>query len=358
MFADNRYLAWARRHFGTAKFDLAISGMPHVAVEDLDEPRALDDVAAHDRFRAAIARYNDVPPDECIAALGTSHGIWLAYVTLAQPGDDILVEDPGYETLWRVAEGIGARVVKFRREPDEGFALDPKKVADAMTPRTRLVVLSDLHNPGGVPADVDELREVARVAASRGAHVLVDEVYAPFDDLTTNGVWGKTARKLGANVLTTGSLTKCYGLGAHRVGWVLGPKDVIERAAHAMVSCCGHLPTSHAALGALALEKIDLASAVTRAKMAGKRERVAAWMRDRPDLVWSAPSRGIFGFARSRAAGDLTPTIEAGIAAHEVVVSPGSFFGVPNGFRLSWAHSGDALDECLARLARVLPPGP
>src|SRR5262249_22993685 len=149
---------------GTAPFDLAISGMPPVPIEALATPVNLDDVDAWQRLRAAIARYNDIRPEECIATLGTSHGLWVAYATLAQPGDDILVEEPGYEPLWRVAEGIGARVVRFRREPTERFALDPRRVAEAMTPRTRLVAVSNLHNPSGVRADPETLCAIARIA--------------------------------------------------------------------------------------------------------------------------------------------------------------------------------------------------
>jgi DNA-binding transcriptional MocR family regulator len=90
--------------------------------------------------------------------------------------------------------------------------------------------------------------------------------------------------------------------------------------------------------------------------VAGRRAQVEAWIATRPDLTWSAPASGVFGLATSRFAGDLLPLCEAGAKDHEVLVAAGTFFGVPNGFRLSWASLGGAdLEEGLARLGKMLP---
>src|SRR5579883_1975447 len=119
MFAPTRYLEWARRFYGKVRFDLATSGMPTVPSDAIGLPDAatVDDPAGWGRLREAIATYNDVEPDEAIAALGTTHALWLAYASLTRPGDDVLVESPVYEPLVRIAEGVGARVVPFERDP-------------------------------------------------------------------------------------------------------------------------------------------------------------------------------------------------------------------------------------------------
>jgi aspartate/methionine/tyrosine aminotransferase len=351
------YLAWARRLFGTIRYDLAMSGMPHVPRDLLGAPDDPDALDAPVRLRDAIARYNDVPRDEAAAALGTSHGIWLAYAALMKPGDEVLVETPGYEPFTRSAEGIGVRVNRFERKGPR-YALDPDRVGPAITPKTRVVAISTLHNPSGARATDEQIRETARLCAARGVHLLVDEVYAPLDALTDGaGVFGGSARKLAPNVVAVGSLTKCYGLGNHRIGWILGPRDVIEHVEHVVTATCGHLPVGHASLGAHAFARIETFAARTRALVEGRRARVAAWMQTRPDLVWSTPESGIFGFATTTRAGELLPLLEAGARDHDVLVSAGTFFGVPNGFRLSWATLGGAdLDEALVRLGNVLPP--
>jgi aspartate/methionine/tyrosine aminotransferase len=228
-------------------------------------------------------------------------------------------------------------------------------VARTMTPKTRVVAVTNLCNPIGVRATDDSLRALAKVAASRGAWLLVDEVYAPFDALVAaDGTWRATARHLAPNVVTVSSLTKCYGVGDHRVGWVYGPADVIARAEDAITSNMGHTPLVWASFASHAFDRVaDLAERAKK-NLEGKRARVAAWVASRKDLRWSAPTEGLFGFATDVSGRDLTDVIERGIAEHDVIVGPGKFFGVPSGFRLAWSIDREKLDEGLSRLSRVL----
>jgi aspartate/methionine/tyrosine aminotransferase len=364
MFAPTEYLRWAMRLHGTAEYDLATSGMRPVPLTELGMPASLEDPVAWRTLRACIASYNGVPPEEAVPTLGTTHALWTAYSALLSPGDEVLVEQPTYEPMWRIAEGLGARVVRFARPPAERFALDPSRVAAAITDRTRLVVVSNLHNPGGVRAGDDTLREVAQIAAARGAHLLVDEVYAPFDDLASpeaddsgRASWAGSARRLGANVVVASSLTKGYGLGAHRIGWVLGPPDVASRAEDALVSNFGHVPLAYPSFAVHAFDRLAALAARARDDLRGKRDTVAAWVAARPDLEWSAPTSGLFGFVtvtRGAPDLDLRPLLERGARDHGVLVVPGVFFGVPRGFRLAWALDRARLPEALDRLGQVL----
>ena len=357
-YGPTRYLTWARQFFGTVTYDLAVSGIPLVGAAELGEPPNRADFAGIERFSRSIAHYNDVPRGEVVPALGTAHALWLAYACLASPGDDVLVESPGYEPLLRAAEGVGARVVRFERRADEGWALDPDRIARALTLRTRVVAVTNHHNPTGVRTPDDRLRAVAAVCQARGVHLLVDEVYSPFDALTdASGVFRGSARKLAPNIVCAGSLTKCYGLGPHRIGWMLGPPDVIARAEDVLTCTLGNLPLEHANLGAHAFSRIDALATRARLLVEGRREQVAAWMVTRPDLAWSAPSEGLFGLATSTRSGELLPLLEAAAREQGILVSPGTFFGVPNGVRVSWATlGGTQLAEALTRLGRLLPP--
>jgi hypothetical protein len=295
-----------------------------------------------------------VPAGEAIAALGTTHALWLAYAALTSPGDEVLTESPGYEPLTRIAEGVGARVVTFERPAAAGYAVDPDRIARAMTPKTRVVAITNLHNPSGVRTDASVLRAAARVAESGGAVLLVDEVYAPFDALVAaDGVFRESARHLAPNVVAVGSLTKCYGLGLQRVGWVLGPADVVSRAEDATTASCGMLPLVHAHLGLHAFARVAALSDRARGLLAGKRERVGRWV-EAQGLPWSAPAEGLFGLVTVPGAVDLTPAVERAAREREVLVAAGSFFGAPGGFRLAWSASDPVLDEGLGRLAEAL----
>jgi hypothetical protein len=320
----------------------------------MPDPSRLDDPAAWTRLPEVIAAHNAVPREEAVAALGTTHAVWLACASVTTPGDEVLVEEPAYEPLVRIAEGVGARVVRFGREPGERFALDPERIAQAMTPRTRLVVVTNLHNPSGVRTGEDVLRACARAAETGGAFLLVNEVYAAFDDFVgADGVFRASARKLGPNVLAASSLTKCYGLGPQRIGWLLGPPDLMDRARDAATATHGMLPLpyAHRALGAF--ERLAALAARTRGTLSAKRERVGAWV-EASGLSWSQPREGLFGFVTVPDRGDLTPTIEAAAREREVLVAPGAFFGLPGGFRIAWSAAPEVLEEGLARLAGAL----
>jgi aspartate/methionine/tyrosine aminotransferase len=356
MYQPPRYLEWARRYYGKVPFDLASSGLAAANADVVGWPSPWDAPEPPARLRAAIATFNGVPEREVVPALGATHALWLAFASLVTPGDDVLVESPGYEPIWNLAEAAGARVVRFERDAESGYALDIDAVLAAFTPQTRVVALSDPHNPSGARADDGALFRLAEAVAARGARLLVDEVYAPLGRMNPGAlVWGRSARKLHDGVVAVSSLTKSFGLGDARIGWVLAPPEVIERAEGILLATTGHLPALHASFGAHAFTRVADLAARAEALTQGKREVVEAWLTRRDDLRWSAPCGGLFGFAVRRGERDLLPFIEAGAERHGVLVAAGAFFGVPNGFRLSWTIDRARLPEALERLGRALP---
>lgn len=358
MFASTRYLGWAFRFYGKVPYDLASSGAPIApASEVLGDARVdIDDVGAYARLHHAIARYNDVRASDVHPALGTTQAIFLTYAALLSPGDEVLVETPGYEPLTRIAEGLGATVRTFARREEEGFALVPERIAGSIGPRTRAIVVTDLHNPTGVRADRAALADLAKIAEARDIHLVVDEVYAPFDDLPSDGIFRRSARKLGDHVIAIGSLTKCYGLGNHRVGWVLGSPEIIARVEAVGIATFGHLPLSHAAYASAAFESIPRLSKRTSTLVGQKREIVAKWVNELgPGVRWSAPEAGLFGMVTLPGRGELLPAIEGLAEKSGVLVAAGTFFGAPESFRLSWASlPPETLSEGLARLSGML----
>ena len=355
MFAPTAYIAWAMQFYLNVPYDLASSGIPLVKWSELGiAPPNIDDPAAYVALVGAIAAYNDVAPAEVVPALGTSHAIFLAYASILSAGDEVLVEQPGYEPLTRAAEGLGATVRNFERREADGFRIVPERVAAAIGPRTRAIVVTSLHNPTGVRVDDGTIRELAAIAEARGAYVIVDEVYAPFDELPEDGVFRKSARRLASNVIALSSLTKCYGLGMFRIGWVLGPEEVVQRAGAASVATFGHLPLAHAAFGAAAFGAIGMLARRARSLLAGKREIAERWARSLPDARWSAPSEGLFGMVTLPGRGDLRARIEARAREAGVLVGAGSFFGAPESFRLSWATCDAARFEEGLRLLEPL----
>lgn len=345
------YLPWAIKNHGRARFDLATSGIPPIAQSELGAIPNLDGPEGWERLKSAIANHHRVPVAEVVPALGASHGLWLGYSAMIEPGDDVLVEEPAYEPLVGAALAAGASVRRFERSAKDGFALDPERVFAALTPETRVVAVTNLHNPTGVRASDEVLRAIAARLAKQNAFLFVDEVYAPFDHLVgPDGVFFGSARRLGANVVVTASLTKAYGLGPQRIGWVIGPERVIERATDVILSTFGGYPLSWMHRGVLSFEHVGALAERTRGLLGTKRATIEAWMKARPHIGWSAPQAGLFGFATLDTNQHVREAIERGIETLEVVVVPGEFFGIPSGFRLGWSLPEAKLEDALGRL--------
>ena len=120
---------------------------------------------------------------------------------------------------------LGARVRRFERRFEDGYRLDVDGLLERLTPGTRLILLTNLHNPSGVRAGQDELRTLAERAGERGVWLVVDEVYLEFLPPGED----RTAFNLAPNVVTLSSLTKVFGLGGLRRGWILAPRDLAGR---------------------------------------------------------------------------------------------------------------------------------
>jgi DNA-binding transcriptional MocR family regulator len=140
----------------------------------------------------------------------------------------------------------------------------------------------------------------------------------------------------------------------HRVGWVLGPEEIVERATTASVATFGHMPLSHAIYGATAMSRLGPLARRSKSLLAGKRELAERWAHSLPNARWSAPKAGLFGLVTLPGRGDLLPRIEAHAKEAGVLVCAGTFFGAPESFRLSWATCDAARFEAGLRLLAPL----
>lgn len=350
------YLAWARRHYGQVRMDLATSGLCPItarevlAMEDGQSSPAPDDHGAQARFRAAVATRYGVPENHVVPGLGASGGIWLVLATLLARGDDVLVEDPSYEPLHAVATGLGARVRRFGRSPAQGFALDVDAIMREVRDETRIVTISNPHNPSAAFAGDEIVRELAAELAARNVVLLVDEAYRELVSPRT------TAHVLSANVCAVSSMTKCFGMGWTRAGWALVPPGLAERSENAVAHVCGYLPPSSFGFGTLGLMHADSLLARGARLQDGKLALLIDFAaRHERELLFTRPAGHVpFAFFVDRRGADLLAPIEAGVVNHGVLVAPGCFFGHPPGFRLSFTAPREVVADGLVALRSAL----
>ncbi|WP_370249058.1 pyridoxal phosphate-dependent aminotransferase [Nocardioides sp.] len=230
-------------------------------------------------LRAAVAAHQhrhyglDPDPDrEVVITTGATEGVAAALLGLVEPGDEVVVLEPYYDSyLAMIQVAGGVRVPVTLRWPD--FRLDVDALRAAVTPRTRLILLNSPHNPTGAVLDADELAAVAAVAIEHDLVVVTDEVYehlvfdAPHVPLAT--LPGMAER-----TLTLSSLGKSYSLTGWKIGWATGPARLVE----AVVAAKQWLTFTSGA-------PLQPAAAVALTDVAGFPRQLADSLRIRRDLL-------------------------------------------------------------------------
>jgi aspartate/methionine/tyrosine aminotransferase len=347
------YLRWAKTH-PAARYDLTSSGVPFYPLRAL--PVRLDELElsgsggyGHDPLLRAIAARYRVPRACVVSAMGTSMANHLAYAALLQPGDEVLIEHPAYDPLPSLARQLGITVRRFARRAEDGFHLDPDEVARTITPKTRLIAVTNLHNPSGALTDDETLRRVGEVAQGVGARVLVDEVYldALFEPEP------RTSFHLGETFVVTSSLTKVYGLNGLRCGWVLAEPALAERMWRLMELFLGHGAMAAELLSLKALEHLDAISARSKALLDRNRDALNAFYRTREDLEWTEHRFGTVSFPRLRQ-GTAAPLCRLLEAKYDTAVVDGDFFEMPEHFRIGLGAQPEDFAEGLRRLGLAL----
>jgi len=301
----------------------------------------------------AIASRYGVPAERVLPTTGATTGLSLVYRTFLKRGDHVLVETPGFDLFGDIGRSLGVHVDHFRRDGDD-FAIDEFELAQKITPRTRLVVLSDLHNPSGMLLRPDVIARIARVAAERGAKLVVDEVYG---DYASRKARPGSATHLSPNVIAVNSLTKIYGLSTLRCGWIIASDENLAAIRHVSdqfefgVSKLAH------AVAASVFEQSARFDDYSRSVLAAARpilERHFAQWREDGSVEGLLPDYGCIFFPKLVGIDDTIAFSEWLADTHGVIVAPGEFFGASGHVRIGFAHAPDVLESGLARFHQGL----
>ncbi len=347
------YMEWAR-HRPRPEVDLAGSNLLACTLDDLPGAREALDLAGespdgYPPLIEAIARRYGVTPDRVASAGGCSGANFLACAAILETGDEVLMEHPAYDPLAATARMLGASVVSFERRFEEGYALDPERIAAAIGGKTRLIVVSSPHNPSGVLASAEALRALGGIAEKAGALVLVDEVYLD----AALGDRHPPAALLSPAFISTNSLTKSWGLASLRCGWALAAPEVAERIRRArdVVDVWGPIPSDR--LAVLAFRHLDRLAERARTLIETNARVLADVIAGRVELE-CVPSSATIAFPRFRDRRNAEPFVRRLFAEHGVAVAPGRFFDSPAHFRLSFGGATDQLRRGLDAIARCL----
>jgi len=347
------YISWAKKHHNI-KYNLASSGMPSPLLNHLvEDPRKILEPVDHENGWAplmkTIANRYEVNPNQVVPVHSASFANHLVCALFLNPGDEVLVEDPAYEPLVSLPKYFNATVKRFDRNAKKRYQPNPQQIEYLITDKTKLIILTNLHNPSGALIDENILWQIIDLAEKYGCFVLIDEVYLEF--LYPNGE--RTAAKHSDHILATRSLTKAFGLDDLRVGWVITESILAERIRRLQDLFMTSMAAPSERLGLLMLEKADSMLKQNLSQLRYNFQLVEEFIDDQPSLSWYKPQYGSVGFVKY-AGGNVDMLASYLTERFDTTIAPGHFFGAPDHFRIGWGLPTEDLEKGLENLGKVI----
>jgi capreomycidine synthase len=356
---------WLRDYYFEAAVDISSSGVEPYSMEELRQLVGLSDdeivgVTLHDspsrgdrRLRATIAeRWGDDDPERVLVTNGSNEALFLVLTALLDEGDEVLVPEPAYHSLAALAEARGCVVRLWPLRPEAAFQPDLDELEALVSNTTRAVVANFPHNPTGASLTEAGYARLLDTVSRVGAWLVWDAVFA---DLTYDRPPLPDPSCAYERAVSFGTLSKCYGLPGLRVGWALGPPDVLRDAVR--VRDYTSLATSPL-VEAVAYRAVEGADALLAPRLDQARRNltlVRAWMTEHTEAVeWAPPDGGVVVFPRLHDFADTEALCHQLMAEAGVLVVPGTCFGHPSHVRLGFGGSTTALTEGLDRLSTAL----
>jgi aspartate/methionine/tyrosine aminotransferase len=349
---SSAYMHWAKTS-STAKYNLATSGLGNLQLRDLrvslDDLEITDGGYGYEPLLTSIGERYRVNTESIVTAAGTTFANHLAVAGIIKPGDEVLVEQPAYEPMLAAIRYLGADVKRFPRSFEEGFQIQAEQLELLVTRNTRLIVITNLHNPSGVLIEDSALKRIGELARSVGARVLVDEVYIEtlFEESP------RTSFHLGNEFVVTSSLTKAFGLSGLRCGWIFAEPELARRM-WLLNDLFASTPVhSGERLSVVAFQQLAEIGARAQQLLDRNRRILNDFLDTREDLEVVRPQFGTVMFPRVRR-GTSEELCRLLREKYETSVVPGSFFEMPAHFRVGISGETEILEAGLERLGNAL----
>lgn len=294
-------------------------------------------------------------PDCVLITAGASEANYLLFRQILQAGEEIVTEAPGWPQAGVMAKAIGATLVEVPRDEARGWWLDPEAVARAITPKTRMIFLTNPNNPTGRLIAEDELRRLAALADRHGIWLVVDEVYAGLEWV---GPRPPSVSGLTPFGITTGSVSKALGLQGLRTGWLICQNAGVIRDAMILRENASEIMNTlgeHIAEVALRPDRLANALGLARAEGRATLDRLDRHVAEEPRLSWHRPEAGLIGLARVQGISGEALARALLEPPWRTFLLPGSAYGQPEHVRLGVGGGPEArMEEGLRRLRHFL----
>ncbi len=345
---------WAHHEGFKSPWCLSQSGMPVPETSFLDG-LSLDVshpcVEALPSLEARLAELFGVPVERVRVTVGASAAMQLASMLWFRTGSRVLAETPAYEPIHQLPQLYGAQVRPLQRHAANGWLIDPSEIRGRLATGTgpAHAFITNCHNPTGVLMEANRVAAIGEEVAQHGGVLISCEAYMEFlpNERRVH------AFAVAPNGVSIGTLTKAYGLGALRIGWmILGEQVAEEHMSLTDMSYLSYLdpPTPSLVAGRRALDHLVELSQPIRRIEAESRPHWTRWLQETPGIQAVVPEFGLHAFPRIDGVDDTAALVEYLQAEHQVDVVPGEYFGAPGHLRVSCGVPEETLKQGLERL--------
>ena len=331
-------------------------------------------VAGLPELRAAVAEKTArdsgyaVDGSQVLITNGGKQAVYNAFATLLDPGDEVILIAPYWTTYPEAIKLAGGVPVEVITDETSGYLASLEQLEAARTGRTKVLLFVSPSNPTGAVYPPEQVRAIGAWAAERGLWVVTDEIYEHlvYGDATHASIATETPQ-LADRVVVLNGVAKTYAMTGWRVGWMIGPSDIVKAATNLQSHATSNV-SNVAQVAALAAVSGDLSAvAAMRAAFDRRRRTIVSMLSDIPGVVCPEPEgafyvypsvKGLLGRPlRGRVASSSTELAAIILDEAEVAVVPGEAFGTPGYLRLSYALGDDDLAEGISRIAKLVADG-
>jgi aspartate/methionine/tyrosine aminotransferase len=351
---------WLLQNAPYATYNLAFSNINGVTVKEYETiahysfPDNFDfglnaQYGADELKRTLCSMYN-CTPDNIVTTTGTSEANFLVFFSHLNPGDEFIIEQPGYQPMWLTPEMLGAQRINWPRRFENKFSVDIETLNSLITEKTKLIVLTNLHNPSGVFTHQKTIKAIAKIAEDHDIYILVDEIYLDGSFISQPSSFGIP------NMIVTSSATKIYGLGGFHTGWIIAPREIAMQCqklkAHSTgaASYTSEIMTAHVLRDARGY-------LIKRFQKRAKTnfEILKIWMNKHKEFFeWIEPDGGIVCFPKYTMDIPSVDLCKYLFDTQKLLVNPGFYFNQEGFIRLSYGCDELSLQNALDALEKGL----
>jgi aspartate/methionine/tyrosine aminotransferase len=331
-------------------------------------------VAGLPELRAAVAAKTrrdtgyEVSPSQVLITNGGKQAVYNTFAALLDPGDEVLLVAPYWTTYPEAILLAGGVPVPVLTDETTGYLVRPDQLEQAHTGRTKVLLFVSPSNPSGAVYPPEQVAEIGRWAAEHGLWVVTDEIYEHlvYGDLQNVSIATVTP-ELGDRVVVLNGVAKTYAMTGWRVGWLIGPPDLVQAASNLQSHATSNV-ANVSQRAALAAVSGDLSAvAMMRDAFDRRRKTIVEMLSAIDGVCCPAPGGAFYAYPqvkgllgrplRGRTATSSIELAELILDEAEVAVVPGEAFGTPGYLRLSYALGDDDLVEGISRIQRLVAEG-